>query len=167
MYRLLEGPATNLALRPRLHLRRHADPVSTAVPAAYPWRSRGEAQIEIDAPRALPDLRLAVSGENATFVGAPAVLPDVLYATEKRRGYACVIAGYHWFADWGRDTITSNRAPPRTSSTASHPRVIDTVSWSFAIARCTARAIIGSSSTINTQSRRAARSSGGDCCAVT
>jgi predicted glycogen debranching enzyme len=87
VYRLLDGGPVRLELRPALQFRGHDDPVSTAIPEAYPLQAVG-ARIELAAPAPLPPLRLHLSGQRTSFVVEPAVVPDIAYATEESRGYA-------------------------------------------------------------------------------
>jgi len=86
-YRLLEGGPVRLELRPALQFRGHDEPVSTAVPEAYPLHALG-ARIEITAPAPLPGLHLHLEGVRATFVIEPRAVPDIGYVVEERRGYA-------------------------------------------------------------------------------
>jgi predicted glycogen debranching enzyme len=86
-YRLLEGGPVRLELRPALQFRGHDEPVSTAVPEAYPLHALG-ARIEITAPAPLPGLHLHLEGVRATFVIEPRAVPDIAYVVEERRGYA-------------------------------------------------------------------------------
>jgi predicted glycogen debranching enzyme len=86
-YRVLEGPAVRIELRPALQFRGHDEPVSTAVPEAYPLTALG-ARIELQAPAPLPGLRLHLAGRGTSFVLEPLGVPDVQYSTEESRGYA-------------------------------------------------------------------------------
>jgi predicted glycogen debranching enzyme len=87
LYRLLEGPAVRIEMRPALQFRGHDEPVSTAVPEAYPLTALG-ARIELLAPAPLPGLRLHLSGKRSSFVLEPLSVPDIQYTTEESRGYA-------------------------------------------------------------------------------
>jgi predicted glycogen debranching enzyme len=87
LYRLLEGGPVRLELAPALQFRGHDEPVSTAVPEAYPLQAFG-ARIELAAPAPLPTLRFRLAGERTTFVIEPALVPDIAYAIEESRGYA-------------------------------------------------------------------------------
>ena len=86
LYRLLEGPAVRLELRPSLQFRGHDEPVSTAVPEAYSLHAFG-ARIELAAPAPLPHLRLHLHARQPTFVVEPMCVPDLAYETEESRGY--------------------------------------------------------------------------------
>jgi predicted glycogen debranching enzyme len=86
-YRLLEGGPIRLELRPALQFRGHDEPVSIAVPEAYPLHAMG-ARIELAAPAPLPPLRLHLTGERTSFVVEPMAVHDIAYATEESRGYA-------------------------------------------------------------------------------
>ena len=86
-YRLVEGSSVRLELRPALQFRGHDEPVSTAVPEAYPLTAFG-ARIELQAPQPLPGLRLHLSGHRTSFVLEPLSVPDIAYTTEESRGYA-------------------------------------------------------------------------------
>ncbi len=86
-YRLLEGGPVRLELRPALQFRGHDEPVSTAVPEAYPLHAVG-ARIEVAAPAPVPGLRLHLEGVRPTFVIEPRAVPDIGYVVEERRGYA-------------------------------------------------------------------------------
>jgi predicted glycogen debranching enzyme len=86
-YRLLEGGPVRLELRPAFQFRGHDEPVSTAVPEAYPLHALG-ARIEIAAPAPLPGLHLHLEGVRPTFVIEPRVVPDIAYVVEAHRGYA-------------------------------------------------------------------------------
>ena len=84
----VRGPSARLELRPALQFRGHDEPVSTAVPEAYPLHAIG-ARIELLAPAPLPTLSLnVVSGARSTFVVEPMLVPDLAYQTEASRGYA-------------------------------------------------------------------------------
>jgi predicted glycogen debranching enzyme len=87
VYRLLEGSPVRLELRPALQFRGHDEPVSTAVPEAYPLTAFGS-RIELLAPAPLPSLRLHLAGQRTSFVVEPLSVPDVQYSTEESRGYA-------------------------------------------------------------------------------
>lgn len=87
IYRLLEGGPLRLELRPALQFRGHDDPVSTKLPAAYPLYAFGE-RVELDAPDPFPNLRFHLIATRSSFVIEPIVVPDLMYATEERRGYA-------------------------------------------------------------------------------
>ena len=87
IYRLLEGAPIRLELRPALQFRGHDEPVSTAIPEAYPLHAFG-ARIELTAPAPLPPLKLHLAGERTSFVIEPRAVPDIAYATEESRGYA-------------------------------------------------------------------------------
>ncbi|HEU4731033.1 MAG TPA: amylo-alpha-1,6-glucosidase [Kofleriaceae bacterium] len=87
VYRLLEGGPVRLELRPALQFRGHDEPVSTAIPEAYPLHALG-ARIELTAPPPLPPLRLHLTGVRTSFVIEPRAVPDIAYATEESRGYA-------------------------------------------------------------------------------
>jgi predicted glycogen debranching enzyme len=86
-YRLLEGASVRIELRPAVQFRGHDDPVSTAVPEAYPLTALG-ARIELLAPAPLPGMRLHIDGRRNTFVLEPLSVPDIAYSTEESRGYA-------------------------------------------------------------------------------
>jgi predicted glycogen debranching enzyme len=86
-YRLLSGPSVRIELRPAVQFRGHDEPVSTAVPEAYPLTAYG-ARIELQAPLPLPGLRLHLAGNRTSFVLEPLSVPDVAYSTEEMRGYA-------------------------------------------------------------------------------
>ena len=87
VYRLLDGPPVRLELRPALQFRGHDEPVSTAIPEAYPLHAFG-ARIELTAPAPLPPLKLHLAGERTSFVIEPRGVPDIAYVTEESRGYA-------------------------------------------------------------------------------
>jgi glycogen debranching enzyme len=82
-----EGGPIRLELRPALQFRGHDEPVSTAIPEAYPLHAVA-ARIELAAPLPLPPLRLHLTGERTSFVIEPMAVPDIAYATEESRGYA-------------------------------------------------------------------------------
>jgi predicted glycogen debranching enzyme len=87
IYRLLDGAPIRLELRPALQFRGHDEPVSTAIPEAYPLHAFG-ARIELTAPAPLPALKLHLAGERTSFVIEPRSVPDIAYVTEESRGYA-------------------------------------------------------------------------------
>jgi predicted glycogen debranching enzyme len=95
VFRLLEGAATCIELRPSLQFRGHDEPVSTAVPDAYPLTALG-ARIELRPVRApgaqarlpVPCLRLHLHGQRPSFVTEPVSVHDIAYPTEESRGYA-------------------------------------------------------------------------------
>jgi predicted glycogen debranching enzyme len=87
VFRLLEGGPVRIELRPALQFRGHDEPVSTAVPEAYPLTALG-ARIELQGPAPLPGLRLHLQGQRTSFVIEPRSVPDVAYSTEESRGYA-------------------------------------------------------------------------------
>src|SRR6185503_7457542 len=86
VYRLVAGPPLRLELRPGVQFRGHDEPVSTAVPEAYPLTAFGS-RIEIVAPGELPKLKLHLAGGRTSFVLEPLSVPDVVYTTEASRGY--------------------------------------------------------------------------------
>jgi predicted glycogen debranching enzyme len=86
VYRLLEGGPVRLELRPAVQFRGHDEPVSTAVPDAYPLLANGS-RIELLAPNNLPSLRLHLVGGRTSFVLEPLIVPDIAYSTEASRGY--------------------------------------------------------------------------------
>jgi predicted glycogen debranching enzyme len=85
-YRLVEGGPVRIELRPALQFRGHDDPVSTAVPEAYPLHALGN-RIELCAPSPLPGLRLRLEGARPSFVIEPRSVPDIAYEIEESRGY--------------------------------------------------------------------------------
>ncbi|HUJ62854.1 MAG TPA: amylo-alpha-1,6-glucosidase [Kofleriaceae bacterium] len=85
-FRMLDGRA-RIELRPAVQFRGHDEPVSSALPAAYPLTALG-AQIELLAPPPLPSLRLQLAGERTSFVLEPRTVADIAYTTEESRGYA-------------------------------------------------------------------------------
>jgi predicted glycogen debranching enzyme len=87
VFHLLEGGPGRLELRPAVQFRGHDEPVSTAVPEAYPMTAIGS-RIELQAPPPLPELRLHLCGTRTSFVVEPLSVPDVTYSTEQIRGYA-------------------------------------------------------------------------------
>ncbi|HMG23628.1 MAG TPA: amylo-alpha-1,6-glucosidase [Kofleriaceae bacterium] len=87
VYRLLDGGPIRLELRAALQFRGHDEPVSTAIPEAYPLHALG-ARIELTAPAPLPPLKLHVAGVHTSFVIEPRAVPDIAYVTEESRGYA-------------------------------------------------------------------------------
>ena len=87
VYTLLDGDPIRIELRPSLQFRGHDEPVSTAVPEAYPLTALGS-RLELLAPPPFPGLRLHLSGGRTSFVIEPMSVPDVLYTTEESRGYA-------------------------------------------------------------------------------
>ena len=87
VYRLLEGAPIRLELRPALHFRGHDEPVSAAIPEAYPLHAIAS-RIELTAPAPLPPLRLHLAGERTSFVIEPMAVPDIAYVIEESRGYA-------------------------------------------------------------------------------
>jgi predicted glycogen debranching enzyme len=87
IYRLLDGAPIRLELRPALQFRGHDEPVSTAIPEAYPLHAFG-ARIELTAPAPLPALKLHLAGDRTSFVIEPRSVPDIAYVTEESRGYA-------------------------------------------------------------------------------
>jgi predicted glycogen debranching enzyme len=87
IHRLLDGGPLRLELRPALQFRGHDEPVSTAIPEAYPLHAFG-ARIELTAPAPLPAVKLHLAGERTSFVIEPRAVPDIAYVTEESRGYA-------------------------------------------------------------------------------
>jgi predicted glycogen debranching enzyme len=86
-YRVIDGQPLRLELRPAVQFRGHDDPVSTAVPDAYPLTAFGS-RIEVEAPNNLPKLKLHLVGDGRTsFVLEPLGVPDLVYSTEASRGY--------------------------------------------------------------------------------
>src|SRR5205823_1965827 len=82
VYRLLDGGPVRIELRPALQFRGHDEPVSVAVPEAYPLQAFGS-RIELSAPPPLPGLRLHLAGERTTFVIEPLSVPDIAYVIEE------------------------------------------------------------------------------------
>jgi predicted glycogen debranching enzyme len=87
IFRILDGGPVRLELRPAVQFRGHDDPVSIAIPEAYPLHAVGD-RIELDAPDPLPNLRFRLVSPRPTFVIQPMTVPDIAYVTEESRGYA-------------------------------------------------------------------------------
>jgi predicted glycogen debranching enzyme len=86
VFKLLEGGPVRIEMRPGIQFRGHDEPVSTAVPDAYPLTCYGN-RIEVIAPSPLPPLRLHLAGQRTSFVLEPLGVPDLVYSTEASRGY--------------------------------------------------------------------------------
>ncbi len=86
VYRVLEGGPVRIEMRPGVQFRGHDDPVSTAVPEAYPLTALGS-RIEVVAPNNIPSLRLHLTGGRTSFVLDPLIVPDLAYSVEAGRGY--------------------------------------------------------------------------------
>jgi predicted glycogen debranching enzyme len=87
-YRLLEGPAIALRLRPAIHFRGHDDAVSTALDDRYQLTSIHD-QYEIVSlnKNDWPTLRMYLYGEEASFTIHGRRMTELLYRTEESRGY--------------------------------------------------------------------------------
>src|SRR5207253_205193 len=114
IYRILEGEKRpRLELRPAFFFRHYESPVNEGLAAPYRL-SAIEDRYEISAAHSgLPPLRIKLANDRAQFTVLPQIIHQVVYRIEQSRGYAAgdevrtVIAGYHWFTDWGRDTMIS------------------------------------------------------------
>src|SRR5438132_459401 len=90
-----------LRLRPLINFRALEAPVDESLSSGYTLTVRGD-RYEISAGPDLPILRLAVEGaEGPTFTA------DGARARAEGDEVRTVIAGYHWFTDWGRDSMIS------------------------------------------------------------
>ena len=87
LYTLLDGDPVRVELRPAIQFRGHDEPVSTAIPEAYPLTALGS-RLELQAPPPFPGLRFHLSGARTSFVIEPMSVPDIVYTTEESRGYA-------------------------------------------------------------------------------
>src|SRR5205823_8150492 len=88
VYELVSGAdRIELALRPSVNFRPQEAPVSEPLGSPYEFRSTGQ-RFEIDLKGSpLPPLRLALSGDEATFTLKGLKLDNVLYPVEESRGY--------------------------------------------------------------------------------
>jgi predicted glycogen debranching enzyme len=85
-YRLLDGPAVTLRLRPGVHFRPHDAPVGAAL-QRYRF-SAEDGRYELVAPdTGLPPLRTFLGGARAAFVLERERLSEVVYRVERSRGY--------------------------------------------------------------------------------
>ncbi len=85
-YRLLEGDAVQLELRPGVHFRSHDAPVNLPLHDSYAI-SAVDGHYVIHASDERPDLRLRLAGRNPGFTANPERLPELLYRVEAHRGY--------------------------------------------------------------------------------
>ena len=85
-YRLLEGPAVRLELRPGLHFRSHDAAVSLPLQDAYSI-SAVDGHYLVNATDERPSLRLRFAAGNPGFTASPARVPELLYRVEASRGY--------------------------------------------------------------------------------
>ena len=85
-YRLLEGEAITLELRPGLHFRSHDAAVSLPLHDAYSI-STVDGHYVINATDERPPLRLRLAGRNPRFVANAERIPELLYRVEAHRGY--------------------------------------------------------------------------------
>jgi predicted glycogen debranching enzyme len=93
-YRLLEGRPIRLTLRPAVHFRSHANPVSD-FPGPVSYRlSVEEGRYEVHGDKAEPPLRLRPVGAKVNFIRKPQLVRDRIYRVEEFRGYEA--AGELW-----------------------------------------------------------------------
>ena len=88
-YRLLEGDALGIEIRPTVRLRQHDTPVDAPLEEGY----RAEATedgVRVTGVRGAPDLWLLLSGDDAELVGDARVMAEFLYRVEVSRGYGSV-----------------------------------------------------------------------------
>ena len=85
-WRLLEGAATTLELRPFVHFRAHDARVSEDADRSYRLTAVGE-HYEIIGGENLPPLRLLVRGHDPLLILDGGMRHELSYATEARRGY--------------------------------------------------------------------------------
>jgi predicted glycogen debranching enzyme len=85
-YRLLEGEAVTLELRPGLHFRSHDAAVNLPLHDAYSI-STVNGHYVINATDERPPLRLRLAGRNPRFVANAERIPELLYRLEAHRGY--------------------------------------------------------------------------------
>jgi len=94
IYRLLDGPAMRLELRPAVHFRNYEATVATPMQGGYKVALQGDRyEITCDDP-ALPPLRLMLYGEKPGFVHEERDLAELHYRVEADRGYDA--AGRLW-----------------------------------------------------------------------
>ncbi len=86
MYRLLEGGAVTLELRPGVHFRSHDAAVSLPLHDAYSI-STVDGHYVINATDERPPLRLRLVGRNPRFGANAERIPELLYRVEAHRGY--------------------------------------------------------------------------------
>ena len=90
-YTLLDGPGVlRLEMHPSIHFRPHDAPVSTSLGSPYCFQAVDH-RYEISSDwKAVPPLRLRVSGANAAFTVTGRRIEGVYYELEDRRGYESV-----------------------------------------------------------------------------
>jgi predicted glycogen debranching enzyme len=88
IYSLLDGPGVlRLEMHPSIHFRPHDAPVSTPLGTPYCFQAVDHRYEITSAWKALPPLRLRVSGANATFTVTGRRIEGVYYELEDCRGY--------------------------------------------------------------------------------
>jgi glycogen debranching enzyme len=106
-YYLLEGPRpVEIRLQPFMHFRPQAQEVSCDLNQPYRVEANGHS-FKVKAPAGYPDLRLLLHGEQRSFNLTGGAFADAVRAHARGDELRSVIAGYHWFTDWGRDTMIS------------------------------------------------------------
>ncbi len=86
-YRLVSGPNLTLTLSPFVHFRPHEGSLKTPLRGTYALHLQDDQYEVIGDDPALPPLRILWRGEHASFAIHDTKLDDVVYATEKSRGY--------------------------------------------------------------------------------
>src|SRR5439155_567761 len=82
-YRLISGGLMHLTLRPYVTFRMHDGPL--CAPVEYPFTLAADQFIILPGSRPEENVLASISGEEVRTI----------------------VAGYHWFTDWGRDTMIS------------------------------------------------------------
>jgi predicted glycogen debranching enzyme len=91
LYRLVEGSGiARLEMHPTVHFRGHDESVSKPLAEPFVFTHVGDRYEICGADSNLPSLRLGIEGANPTFTLAGRRIEDVLYETERRRGYDSV-----------------------------------------------------------------------------
>jgi predicted glycogen debranching enzyme len=85
------------------------DPAPQGWDVAASWHAARQRQAALTDPSSRHPLaeQLVVAGEQFRVARATANSSPPLAGEGQRGGQRTVIAGYHWFADWGRDTMIS------------------------------------------------------------
>jgi predicted glycogen debranching enzyme len=122
-YRLLEGGAATLLLRPGLHMRRHEEPVEALPDAHYVLQEDGGRYEVRSGDRAdLPPLRLFLHEAQASLSGRGAGVRPLYFQVEAARGYAH--SGEIWSPGTFHVPLASGQECTLVASTESWERIL-------------------------------------------
>lgn len=120
-YRLLDGPALRLKLRPSVQFRPHEARVDNAEADVYKITALG-ARYEIAEKPEMPALRLHLTASAPAFTVESSQRPDIFYRVEESRGYD--YRGSLWSPGYFRANLDAGAPATLTASTESWDTIL-------------------------------------------